>query len=254
MYYNVIIEEGFDEMKPQKEPIHINAKKNQIADIVILPGDPLRAKYIAENFLKDAVEVTNVRNMLGFTGTYKGKRVTVMGSGMGMPSVGIYAFELFYYYNVQKIIRIGTAGVSSKEVAIPEIILADNVYSESNFAYSYNGYLEHTVKPSLELTNKIAAKADELGLSIHRGTLMTTEVFGPYVDDDALLGRAPKDLNILGEEMEAFGLIHVANSFQRQAAVMVTCVDSPFTDKIVSVNDRQTALNDMIKLALETLV
>ncbi len=241
-------------MKPQKEPIHINAKKNQIADIVILPGDPLRAKYIAENFLKDAVEVTNVRNMLGFTGTYKGKRVTVMGSGMGMPSVGIYAFELFYYYNVQKIIRIGTAGVSSREVAIPEIILADNVYSESNFAYSYNGYLEHTVKPSLELTNKIAAKADELGLSIHRGTLMTTEVFGPYVDDDALLGRAPKDLNILGEEMEAFGLIHVANSFQRQAAVMVTCVDSPFTDKIVSVNDRQTALNDMIKLALETLV
>ena len=241
-------------MKPQKEPIHINAKKDQIADIVILPGDPLRAKYIAENFLKDAVEVTNVRNMLGFTGTYKGRRVTVMGSGMGMPSVGIYAFELFYYYNVQKIIRIGTAGVSSREVDIPEIILADNVYSESNFAYSYNGYEGHTVKPSLELTNNIYRTAEEMGLKIHKGTIITTEVFGPYVDDDAILARAPKDLNILGEEMEAYGLFHVANSFQRQAAAMVTCVDSPFTDRIVSVNDRQTALNDMIKLALESLI
>ncbi len=241
-------------MKPQKEPIHINAKKDQIADIVILPGDPLRAKYIAENFLSDAVEVTNVRNMLGFTGTYKGRRVTVMGSGMGMPSVGIYAFELFYYYNVQKIIRIGTAGVSSKDVDIPEIILADNVYSESNFAYSYDGYEGNTVKPSFELTNKIYSTAAAMGLKIHKGTLMTTEVFGPYVDDDAILARAPKDLNILGEEMEAYGLIHVANSFQRQAACMVTCVDSPFTDRIVSVNDRQTALNDMIKLALESLI
>lgn len=241
-------------MKPQKEPIHINAKKDQIADVVILPGDPLRAKYIAENFLTDAVEVTNVRNMLGFTGNYKGRRVTVMGSGMGLPSVGIYAFELFYFYNVQKIIRIGTAGVSSKDVDIPEIILADNVYSESNFAYSYNGYERHIVKPSLELTNKIYRTAEEQGLKIHKGTIMTTEVFGPYVDDDALLARAPKDLNILGEEMEAYGLIHVANSFQRQAACMVTCVDSPFTDRIVSVNDRQTALNDMIKLALESLI
>ena len=241
-------------MKPQKEPIHINARKDQIADIVILPGDPLRAKYIAENFLTDAEEVTNVRNMLGFTGTYKGRKVTVMGSGMGMPSVGIYAFELFYYYNVQKIIRIGTAGVSSKDVDIPEIILADNVYSEAKFAYSYNGYEGNTVKPSLELTNKIFSTAAAKGLKIHKGTLMTTDVFGPYVDDGALLARAPKDLNILGEEMEAFGLIHVANSFQRQAAVMVTCVDSPFTDRIVSVNDRQTALNDMIKLALDSLI
>lgn len=241
-------------MKPQKEPIHINAKKDEIADIVILPGDPLRAKYIAENFLDDAKLVTSVRNMLGFTGTYKGKRVTVMGSGMGLASVGIYAFELFYYYNVQKIIRIGTCGVSSPRVEIPEIILADKVYSESNYAYSYNSSNTHIVTPNLELTNVIYNQAKEMNLKVHKGTIMTTEVFGPYVDDDALLARVPKDLEILGEEMEAFALIHIANSFQRQAAVMATAVDSKFTDRIVSIEERQTALNDMIKLALESLI
>ena len=241
-------------MKPQKEPIHINAKKNEIADIVILPGDPLRAKYIAENFLDNAKLVTSVRNMLGFTGTYKGKRVTVMGSGMGLASVGIYAFELFYYYNVQKIIRIGTCGVCSPRVEIPEIILADKVYSESNYAYSYNGSNTHIVTPSLELTNIIYDQAQELNLKIHKGTIMTTEVFGPYVDDDALLARAPQNLDILGEEMEAFALIHIANSFQRQAAVMATAVDSKYTARIVSIEERQTALNDMIILALESLI
>ena len=241
-------------MKPQKEPIHMNAKKEDIADVVLLPGDPLRAKYIAENFLQDAKEVTNVRNMLGFTGTYKGKKVTVMGSGMGLPSVGIYAFELFYYYNVQKIIRIGTCGVISPKVKIPEIILADNIYSESNFAYSYNSFKEHIVKPNLELTNNITRVAEEKKMHIHKGTIMTTEVFGPYADDECLLARAPKDLNILGEEMEAFALVHVANSFNRQAAVVVTAVDSKFTDKIVTVEERQTSLNDMISLALDSLI
>lgn len=241
-------------LKPQNEPLHINAKKEDIADIVIMPGDPLRAKYIAEKFLTNAKEVTNVRNMLGFTGEYKGKRVTVMGHGMGMPSAGLYAFELFYYYNVQKVIRIGTCGVVSPEVKIPEIILADKVYSESNYAFSYDGYKGNVVKPSLDLVEKIAETAKEKNVKIHKGTLMTTDVFGPYVDDDALVSRAPKELKLLGEEMEAFGLIHVANSFKRKAAVLVTAVDSKFTDKIVSVEDRQTSLDTMITLALDSLI
>ena len=241
-------------MKPQLEPLHINAAKEDIAEVVILPGDPLRAKYIADNFLTDVKEVTNVRNMLGFTGMYKDKRITVMGSGMGMPSCGIYAFELFYYYNVQKIIRIGTCGVSSKEVQIPEIILADKVYSEANFAFSFNGYKENTVIPSMNLVNKIKNTAELKGLKLHVGTIMTTDVFGPYADDDALLARAPKELKILGEEMESFGLIHVANSFNREAAVLVTAVDSKFSDKIISVEDRQTSLNDMIGLALDSII
>ena len=125
-------------MKPNSEPIHMNAKKEDIADVVILPGDPLRAEYIAKNFLKQAKKVTDVRNMLGFTGFYKDKRVTVMGSGMGMASCGIYAFELFYFYNVQKIIRVGTCGVESKSVDIPEVILADKVCTESNYGKIYN--------------------------------------------------------------------------------------------------------------------
>lgn len=241
-------------MKPQKEPIHMNAKKEDVAPVVLLPGDPLRAKYIAENFLTDAKEITNVRNMLGFTGYYNGIKVTVMGSGMGMPSCGIYAFELFYFYNVQKIIRIGTCGVVSPEVEIPEIILADNIYSEANFAFSYNGYRGNTVKPSMNLVNKIYQTANAKNLKIHKGTLMTTDVFGPYAEDEALLQRAPKNLNILGEEMESFGLIHIANSFNREAAVMCTAVDSKFTDKIVTPEERQTSLNDMIALALDSLI
>ncbi len=241
-------------MKPQKEPIHINAKKDEIAEVVLMPGDPLRAKYIAENFLVNAKEVTNVRNMLGYTGYYKGHRITVMGSGMGMPSMGIYSFELFYYYNVQKIIRIGTCGVLSPKVDIPEIIVADKVYSESNFAYSYNSFKGNVVIPNMTLTNKIIEKARELDQKIHVGTMMTTEVFGPYVDDEALMNRVPKDLEPIGEEMEAFALIHVANSFKREAAVMATAVDSKFSDKVVTSDDRQTSLNDMIKLGLESLI
>ena len=241
-------------MKPQNEPIHICAKKEDIADIVIFPGDPLRAEYIAKNFLEKVKEVTNVRNMLGFTGYYKGKRITVMGSGMGMPSCGIYAFELFYFYNVQKIIRIGTCGVIDPKVEIPEIILADKIYTESNFAFSYSGYTGNTVIPSLELTNRIEQTAKRLGRKIHKGTIMTTDVFGPYVDDEALVSRIPKDLHVLGEEMEAFGLVHVANCFNREATALVSAVDNKFTGKAVSPEERQTALNDMIELALESLI
>lgn len=241
-------------MKPQEEPIHIKCNKEDIAEVVIMPGDPLRAKYIAENFLTEAKEVTSVRNMLGFTGFYKGKRVTVMGHGMGMPSAGLYAWELFYYYNVQKLIRIGTAGVVSPDVKVPEVVLANNVYSESNYAFQYNGYGGNTVKPSEELNNKILEVAKQKNQLLHVGTIMTTDVFGPYVDIDAILERIPEGITPLAEEMESFGLIHVANSFHREATCMVTAVDSKFSDVVISIEDRQTALNDMITLALDSLV
>lgn len=241
-------------MKPQENPIHIKCAKEDIADIVIMPGDPLRAKYIAENFLENAKLVTSVRNMLGFTGTYKGKRVTIMGHGMGNPSVGIYSWELFYYYNVQKIIRIGTSGVVSKDIKVPEIVLADQVYSESNFAFQFNGYGGNTIKPSTSLNDKIIETATKNNKLIHVGTIMTTDVFGPYVDIDAILGRIPDNIHPLVEEMEAFGLIHIANSFHREATCMVTAVDSKFSDVVLSIEERETALNDMITLALDSLV
>ena len=241
-------------MKPQEKPIHIACEKEDIASVVIMPGDPLRAKYIAENFLTNARLVTSVRNMLGFTGTYKGQKVTVMGSGMGMPSASIYAWELFHFYNVEKIIRIGTAGVVSPNVLVPEVVLADNIYSESNFAFQYNGYGGNIVKPSDNLNKKILEVAKSKNMNIHVGTIMTCDVFGPYINIDAVLGRIPNGIEPLAEEMEAFGLVHVANSFHKEATCMVTAVDSKFSEVVLSIEERQTALNDMITLALDSLV
>lgn len=240
-----------------EEPIHIKVNnKEDIAPLVLMPGDPLRAKYIAENFLSDAKLVTSVRNMLGFTGTYKGKKITVMGSGMGMPSMSIYAFELFHYFNVKEIIRIGTCGAVSEEARVGEMILSESVYSESNFAYTYNNYEEHVVVSSKELNEKIKYAAKDLGLDnkLHVGMLTTMDVFGPYIDYNRVLERIPADLKILGEEMEAYALIHVANSMNRDATTIATVADSKFSDVVMSAEERETSLNDMIKLALEAII
>ena len=136
-----------------EEPIHI-ASNADIAPLVIMPGDPLRAKYIAENFLTDAKLVTDIRNMYGYTGTYKGKKVTVMAHGMGMPSASIYVFELIHFYHVKDIIRIGTCGAVSKKADIGDLILTKEIYSESNFAYTYSNYVGNVVEASTNL-NKI---------------------------------------------------------------------------------------------------
>ena len=235
-------------------PIHINAEIGSIAPIVLMPGDPLRAKYIAEKFLTDAKEVCNLRNMLGYTGYYKGVRVSVVGSGMGMPSMGIYCWELYHYFNVEKIIRIGTCGAVSKEAGIKDLILASNVYSESNFAYTYNNFEEHLVYPSEDLNKSIINAAKELDYNLHVGTITTMDVFGPYIDYDRVLDRIPKELNVLGEEMEAFALCHVANSFGKEAACIVTVVDSKYSDIVLASEDREKSLNEMITLALEDLI
>ena len=237
-----------------ENPIHINAEKGSISELVLMPGDPLRAKYIAENFLNDAKEVCNLRNMLGYTGTYKGVRVSVIGSGMGMPSMGIYSWELFHYFNVQKIIRIGTCGVVSPEVKVPELILATSAYSESNFAYTFDDYKEHITYPSKELNEKIINTAKELNYTLHVGDVTTMDVFGPYIDYDRVLNRMPKDLNVIGEEMEAFGLFHIAHHFNREASCILTAVDSKFSDVVLSGEMREKSLNDMIILALETII
>lgn len=237
-----------------ENPIHINAEKGSIAPIVLMPGDPLRAKYIAENFLDDAKEVCNLRNMLGFTGTYKGIKVSVIGSGMGMPSMGIYSWELFHYFNVEKIIRIGTCGVVSPEVLVPELILANTACSESNFAYSFNDYKEKITYPSKKLNEIIVNTAKELNYKLHIGDVATADVFGPYIDFDRVLERMPKELNIIGEEMEAFALFHIANHFKKEAACILTAVDSKFSDTVLSGEDRQNSLNEMITLALESII
>lgn len=237
-----------------ENPIHINAKKGEIAKLVLMPGDPLRAKYIAENFLEDAKEVCNLRNMLGFTGFYKGVEVSVIGSGMGMPSMGIYSWELYHYFNVEKIIRIGTCGVVSPEVLVPELILAENSHSESNFAYTFDNYEGHVTYPSKDLNNKIIETAKDLNYKLHVGSISTMDVFGPYIDFDRVLNRIPKDLNVIGEEMEAFALFHIANHFNKEAACILTAVDSKFSDVVLSSEDRQNSLNEMITLGLESII
>ncbi len=237
-----------------ENPIHINAEKGSIAELVLMPGDPLRAKYIAENFLTEAKEVCNLRNMLGYTGVYKGVRVSVIGSGMGMPSMGIYSWELFHYFDVQKIIRIGTCGVVSPEVKVPELILATSAYSESNFAYTFDDYKEHITYPSKDLNEKIINTAKELNYTLHVGDVTTMDVFGPYIDYDRVLNRMPKDLNVIGEEMEAFGLFHIAHHFNREASCILTAVDSKFSDVVLSGEAREKSLNDMITLALEAII
>ena len=241
-------------MKPQAEPIHIKCNKDDIAKYVLMPGDPLRAKYIAENFLEDAKLVTSVRNMFGYTGTYKGVKVTIMGSGMGMPSMSIYAFELFYYFNVERVIRIGTCGVVTPEIKVPELILAENVYTLSNFAYNYDSYDKNMEYPSRELNAKIIEAAKETNKKLHIGTMLTCDAFGPYINMDNVLNRIPKDVKPIAEEMEAFALVHVANTFNREAAAIVTAVDSKFSDEVLSIEDRQTSLNDMITLALDAII
>ena len=237
-----------------ENPIHINAEKGSIAELVLMPGDPLRAKYIAEHFLTEAKEVCNLRNMLGYTGFYKGVRVSVVGSGMGMPSMGIYSWELYHYFNAKKIIRIGTCGVVSPEVNVPDLILASSAFSESNFAYTYNDYKEHITYPSKELNNIIESTAKELNYKLHVGDITTMDVFGPYIDYDRVLNRMPSNLNVIGEEMEAFGLFHIASSFNREAACILTAVDSKFSDIVLSGEQRQNSLNEMITLALESII
>ncbi len=237
-----------------ENPIHINAEKGSIAELVLMPGDPLRAKYIAENFLTDAKEVCNLRNMLGFTGFYKGVRVSVVGSGMGMPSMGIYSWELYHYFDVKKIIRIGTCGVVNPEVNVPDLILAERAYSETNFAYTFDDYKEHITYPSKDLNDKIKKTAQELGYKIHIGDVTTMDVFGPYIDYDRVLNRIPKELNIIGEEMEAFGLLHIAKHFNREASCILTAVDSKYSDVVLSGEEREKSLNDMITLALEAII
>ena len=206
--------------------------------------------------MENAKCVTSVRNMLGFTGTYKGVPITVMGSGMGMPSMGIYSFELFHFFDVQKIIRIGTCGAVSPKANINDMLLSESVYSESNFAYTYNNYRERIVVADKNLNDNVVKAADELGLSnnLHKGMLTTMDVFGPYIDFERVLSRIPKEYEVLGEEMEAFGLIHVANSMGRCATAIATVVDSKYSNVVLSIEERQTSLNNMIKLALEAII
>ena len=234
--------------------IHISAKKDSVSDVVLMPGDPLRAKYIAETFLTDVIQINEVRNMLGYTGYYKGKKVTVMGSGMGIPSIGIYSYELYHDYDVKKIIRIGTGGSLDKNVKVNDIVLANSSYSPSSFAYVWGKNIRNVINSSEELNNKIIKTSKKLKTKLVTGTILTADVFTVYANIDHILKNVPTHINLLCNEMEAFGLFHVAELCGKEATALVSIVDSPFEKTMLSTEDKEKKLNDMIILALESIL
>lgn len=231
--------------------VHNNAIKGDIAEVVLMPGDPLRAKYIAENFLDNPVCFNEVRGMLGFTGLYKGKKISVMGSGMGMPSIGIYSYELYKFYDVKKIIRIGSCGAYDDSLELLDTILVDKSYSEGNFALTYRNSDEHIIEGSKSLSNSIKEVANKLNIKLVCGNVFTSECFDWYIDVEKLLSRIPKEYNVIAAEMESYALFNVAKDLEREAACLLTVVDSHTKKTLVSTSDREKALNDMIKVALE---
>lgn len=228
---------------------HNEAKLEDIAKTVLMPGDPLRAKYIADNFLTEVRLVNSVRNMLAYTGLYKGKKVTIMASGMGMPSIGIYSYELYKFYNVENIIRIGSAGAYTDSLNLYDIVLAREAYSKSSFA-KVQGYEEDIIKSSEKLNNKIKEVASTLNKKIFEGTVHSSDVFYADVDINDLY----QNKKCLCVEMESFALFYNAMKLGKNAACILTISDNLVTKKETTSEERQTAFNEMIEIALNTAI
>ena len=236
------------------EPVHIVTDKKNIAPLVLFPGDPLRAKYIAEKFLTNIKLVNKIRNMYAFTGYYKDKLVTVVGSGMGCPSASLYAYELFTFYGVEKIIRIGSAGANKENIKLMDTVLSTGAYSESSIAYQWGGYTDKFIKSNDELNEIIKKTAKEQNIDIHVGPTLTSDVFDVYASIDHVINSCPIKDELLATEMEGFGIFHVARICKKQASMLITIVDSKFDTRIVSPEMRETHLDNMIVLALESII
>ena len=234
---------------------HNEANKGDFAKTVIMPGDPLRAKYIAENFLDNYKLVNQVRGMLAYTGTYKGKEISIMAHGMGMPSVGIYSYELFKFYDVENIIRIGSCGGYKPELKLFDIILSENVFSESNYALTLNNDDCHIVSSSKELNSIIENTAKETNTNIISGDTVSTDCFDVYMTDvNKFMKRLPENFNPVSVEMEAFALFYNAKLLNKKASCLMSVVDSKFIKNVATAEERQTGLSNMIKLALDSAI
>ena len=234
---------------------HNEANKGDFAKTVIMPGDPLRAKYIVENFFDDYKLVNQVRGMYAYTGTYKGHELSVMAHGMGMPSVGIYSYELYKFYDVENIIRIGSCGAYKPELKLFDIILSENVFSESNYALTLNNEDSHIVSSSIELNSIIENIAKENNINLTKGNTVCTDCFDVYMSDvNQFLGRVPDEFNPVSAEMEAFALFYNAKFLNKNASCLMSVVDSKFIKDIATTEERQTGLNNMIKLALDAAI
>lgn len=228
--------------------LHIMAEEGAIAETVLLPGDPMRAKYIAENYLEDAVCYNTVRGMYGYTGYYKGKRVSVQGSGMGMPSMGIYSYELIHFYGVKNLIRIGSAGAISDDLNLHDVVIGMGACTDSNYAAQYK--LPGTYAPiaSFELLEKAVDKARELDIDVRIGNVVSSDVF--YGDDGLESFKSWQKMGALCVEMEAAALYMNAARAGVNALCIVTISDCPLRGLETTSAERQTAFTNMMKIAL----
>ena len=228
---------------------HIEAKEGVIAKTVLMPGDPLRAKFIADTFLENVEQFNNVRGMLGFTGTYKGKKISVMGSGMGMPSIGIYSFELYKFYDVENIVRIGSAGAYTADLELYDVLLVDRAWSESTFPSTQSGVDtgEYTY-PDESLNLQLEKIAKELNIHVTKGTIHSSDVF--YRNDFNVFKKINSEKECIAVEMESFALFHNAKVLNKKAACLLTVSDNLVTQEETSSEERQNAFTKMMDIAL----
>ena len=233
---------------------HNTAEKGQIANTVLMPGDPLRAQYIAENFLENPVEFNRVRGMLGFTGTYRGKPVSVMGSGMGMPSIGIYSYELFTVYDVDEIVRIGSAGGYSDTLKLFDVVLTTEAYSESTFARCQNGFAGSRIEPDKVLCGRLRESAAGLGVPLVEGVIHSCDVFyNKNEPDNPYWRKVMREENCIAVEMESFALFHNAKVTGKKAACLLTVSDLFVGGQKATTDDREKGFTRMVEIALGIL-
>jgi purine-nucleoside phosphorylase len=230
--------------------VHIGAKMGDIAETILLPGDPLRAKYIAETFLDNPTCYNEVRGMLGFTGTYKGKRVSVQGTGMGVPSISIYVNELIQSYNVQNLIRVGTCGAIQKDVKVRDVILAMTSSTDSQMNRIAFGGIDYAPTASFDLLKKAYDAGTEKGLNLKVGNVFTADHF---YNEDAQFEKLAR-YGVLAVEMETTALYTLASKFGRNALSVLTVSDHILTGEETTAEERQTTFNEMIEVALEASV
>ena len=230
--------------------LHIEAKPGEIADRILLPGDPLRAKYIAENFFEDAKQYTGIRNILGFTGTYKGKRVSVQGTGMGIPSISIYAHELIHDYNVKKLVRVGTCGAMHKSVKLRDVVIAQATSTDSSIIRNIFGNINYAPIADYELLTAAVESAKNNSIPVKVGNVISVDRFYDDDIDNSKLTR----YGIIAVEMEAAALYTLAAEAGVQALALFTASDHLVTGERCTIEERQTSFTDMMKVALDAII
>ncbi len=228
---------------------HIEAKKEDIAKIVLMPGDPLRCRMIAEKYLTDIKLVNTIRNQYAYTGYYKGKRVTIFSSGMGCPSMGIYSYELFKFYEVEEIIRVGSCGALVEDLKLYDVVVVENSYSLSNYLYELEGGLTRLLPSSEELNSRIYNAAKKMGISYRFGNVHCADAFYNELNSESIV----KDFNCLAVEMETFALFSNASTLGKKASAILTVSDHLITHEKTTPEERQNSFNTMIELALESI-